>query len=53
MEEAGAGAEIFGGVEGGERGVGAGEEGFDGCDLRGELVVGEGAGGFVMHSVVC
>ena len=35
MEEAGAGAEVFGGVEGGEGGVGEGEEGFDGVDLGG------------------
>lgn len=52
MEEARPRAEVFGRLSS-EGGVCAREEGFHGEDLGGELFVGEGAGGFVMHSVVC
>ena len=52
-EEARAGAEVFRRLFFGEGGVGAAEEGFYGADLRGEMVVAEGAGGLVAHGVVC
>lgn len=53
VKEAGTGAEIFRRLQLRERSVGLLEEGFDGVDLRAEFVVGERAGGFVMHSVIC
>lgn len=52
-EKAGAGAEVFRGLEGRERGVGLLEEGFDRVNLRAEFIIGERAGRFVMDSVIC
>ena len=51
-EETGAGAEILGGLQLRKRGIGLLEERFDGLDLRAEFVVGERAGGLIMHSVI-